>query len=340
MGLKNIAFRLLNKQQLDFLREKQMGYQLKNYYKKDSQRFKANYSSPRLESLSQEKLDSRIIFFTHSLEKGLSHQNFRKGFGITALTELSNVLFVYRNKGFDLERPIIANAFSTLHEYTVVHNEIGHPLDYFYDIFEGFTEEINHCKATIGGTKVIYLKDKEMNAQKNFSDLSSGRFTIRNFSEENNIAVSDLEEAISIAMKTPSVCNRQPSRVYLIKNKEIIQKTLAIQGGFTGYKLPPYMFLITASLHSFISPTERNEAYIDGGLFSMSLLYALEYKKIAACALNAMFPEEKEQAVRQLLGVDNSEVMIMFIAAGDFLEENIVAKSYRLTAETITKIID
>lgn len=317
-----------------------MNRQLSKYYRADKKRFKEHFSSLKIDKLSKEKLDARVIFFTHSLEKGLSHQNFRKGFGITALTELSKVLFIYKEKGLDLSSPIIVNAFSTLNEYKTVHTKMEYPLDYFNELFVDFVDEINECKSKIGGTKIINLEEKEMNERKNFADLSFGRFTIRNFSDKNDIDVADLDEAVSIAMKTPSVCNRQPSRIYLVKNRDLIKKVLDIQGGFKGYELPPYLFLITASLNSFISPNERNEGYIDGGLFSMSLLYALEYKKIAACALNAMFSEKQEATIRGLLGVKESEIFIMFIAAGNFLEENLVAKSYRIGSKQITQVIE
>lgn len=65
-----------------------------------------------------------------------------------------------------------------------------------------------------------------------------------------------------------SVCNRQPVRVYAITNKSIIEKALKLQGGFNGYKVPPALFLITADNEAFLSISEHNEGFVDGGPFS------------------------------------------------------------------------
>lgn len=41
--------------------------------------------------------------------------------------------------------------------------------------------------------------------------------------------------------------------------------------------------LVTADLQAFMGSNERNEGYVDSGLFSMSLLYAMKSCGLAAC---------------------------------------------------------
>lgn len=97
--------------------------------------------------------------------------------------------------------------------------------------------------------------------------------------------------------------------------------------------------MITTDTRYFIDVTERNQVYVDGGLFAMSLLYALEYERLAACALNTMFDPKRESATRKLLGINESENMIMYLTVGNFKDNYRVPKSYRLSVEQIVKYL-
>lgn len=150
-----------------------------------------------------------------------------------------------------------------------------------------------------------------------------------------------IESALSISMKTPTVCNRQPNRVYVVKNKKVMEKVLEIQGGYKGYKLPAILILVSTDNRAFVSINERNEGFIDGGLFSMSLLYALEYEGLGACALNAMMNHDKEQEIKRILNVSEFENLIMFIAVGQIPDKGVKCpKSQRDTYQKIMRVIE
>lgn len=61
-----------------------------------------------------------------------------------------------------------------------------------------------------------------------------------------------------MSMRTPSVCNRQPTRVHVILDKEVIAEALHIQGGVNGYPAPPALLMITSDLRAFMTSYERN----------------------------------------------------------------------------------
>src|SRR5699024_8074297 len=96
----------------------------------------------------------------------------------------------------------------------------------------------------------------------NFKELAAYRYSIRDFGEE---IVSDEEifDAIQMATKTPSVCNRQAYRVYQIKNPEILKKVYNMQGGLTtnGENLQQFL-LVTCNREFMNGPHERNQTYI------------------------------------------------------------------------------
>ncbi|MBY8967719.1 nitroreductase family protein, partial [Algiphilus sp. NNCM1] len=144
-----------------------------------------------------------------------------------------------------------------------------------------------------------------------------------------------LDKAYEVSMKTPSVCNRQATRVYQITDSEKIKAALSIQGGFHGYAMPPVLLLVTSDIRAFMNNGERNEPFVDGGLFSMSLLYALEAYGLAACPLNAMFSLSQDRQTRALLNMPDYELPVMYIAVGNFPESVPVCRSTRRDPKTI-----
>src|SRR5699024_5367042 len=72
---------------------------------------------------------------------------------------------------------------------------------------------------------------------------------------------------------------------------------------------------------------EKSQTFIDGGMFAMSLIYALTYQNIATCALNTTFTNGKHEEARRFLNIPESEDFIVFIALGSFKDENKYAKS-------------
>ncbi|MGH2182869.1 nitroreductase family protein, partial [Enterococcus faecalis] len=131
------------------------------------------------------------------------------------------------------------------------------------------------------------MKSRLNRKEVDFKYLALNRYSIRDY-DSSDVDLGMLNEAIEIALKSPSVCNRQSARVYVINDKKEIKELLNIQGGFNGYELPPCLILVTCDIQDFIDISERNQPYIDGGIFAMSLIYALEYQGFATCTLNTM----------------------------------------------------
>ena len=107
---------------------------------------------------------------------------------------------------------------------------------------------------------------------------------------------------------------------------------------FSSTCLRPYApFPYQQGVRSFVSVEERNEPYIDGGLFAMAFLTALECESLAACPLNTMMREKQEHEIRKLLGVPDYETLIAFVAIGNFPESIESPVSFRYDASAITR---
>lgn len=292
----------------------------------DEQKFRQGYVSD-INTANQTQLAAKLVFSSHSLEKSLSNDGFETGHGFRTAQLLISMLKIYKDKNYDQKHLAYVNTLSALKAFYDRHAGTKYVSE-IEEIFDDLSSEVKECESKIGGSDEILLKDKKNNSKKNFKDLAEGRFAVRTYSKK-PVNKKDIEEAIAIATKTPTVCNRQSIHVHAIYKKEIIEKVLEVQGGIAYYDTPPVLLLITADDNGYVGANERNQGFIDGGLFAMSVLYALEYKKLAACPLHAMFTEIPEMTIRGMLGLPDSEKLITFISVGHFNEKNQVCKSFR-----------
>lgn len=313
-------------------------YELKKLYNHERIRFIKYFGS--IHNNSQNQLDGKLIFYSHALEKGLSHINFRAEFGKQALQALQKCMIQYNTLGYSKERYAYKNTLSCLKSYRKKHLDTENSVPQnFLTLFSDFADEIESADESIGGYSLLDKNQKMDNRTKNFGELFQDRVSIREYAPE-MVDLNLIKEAIQISTKTPSVCNRQSTRVRVITNSELISRTLKVQGGYTGYKIPPVLLLVTTDTGAFIDYRERNQIYIDGGLFSMALLISIEYVGLGACALNAMFGLEAEREIRNILNIPENENMIVFITVGNLLNETPYPKSFRYSGEFITTIVD
>lgn len=299
-------------------------------YRYDKMLFKKYYKLNN----TVENLEADMMFSSHAIEKGLSHSNFRPNFGEKTLIEIKNEMDLYDNKNYDKQRLRYQILISSLKNYIDYHKSLGYEPKHIKKIFnDGDLKIIESANKNLSGVKAVLSKDKL--DHKSYIDIVSQRSSVREY-DTSVVSIDKIKDAIQISTYSPSVCNRQSVKVKIILNPSLIQNILEVQGGFNGFDAPPVLLVVTSQLNSFINPTERNQPFIDGGLFSMSLLNALEYEGLGACALNAMMPVESEQKVLKLLDVLDNERLIMFISVGNLKDSIKVPLSHR---DDITNII-
>lgn len=303
-----------------------------------ARRFNRSYS--RVMPKEVGRIQARVMFLTHQIEKGLSHADFRYGFGKKVFKELPTLLTrLERVEEECSSDTVYQESISALHEYMQRHINAGKDISWHRSLFSADQwQRIMEADSSIGGSIVIRKADKENNAELPFGKLSKDRHSVRVFSDA-PVSLDEIRKSIQTAMRTPSVCNRQPTRVHVILDKEIIKEALRIQGGVNGYPAPPVLIMITSDLRAFMTSYERNEGYTDGGLFGMSLLLALESQGLGACPLNTMFTAKAEKKTRKLLRIPDYEVPVMYIEVGNFLEETRTCRSTRLSGEDITTVM-
>lgn len=277
------------------------------------------------ETTTVENLSAMIMMEAHKIEKAFSLSNPRPGFGVLVIEGLIKNLCRYKGLGYDCKRLAFRKAQSVLAEYLRYHEQVGYDLGTIKkDIFPW--ADMN---CDIGGYHETTVAEWLEKAHGNFEECALSRSSVRAYSSE-SISEETIKDAVRIARKTPSVCNRQAWHTYIVKSPEMKLKVTELQSGCRGFgDTADFMAIITTDIRSFIGSYERNQAYIDGGLYAMSFLYALHYKGIGACPLHWMVPLVRSKELRALLNMRDSENIIMVISAGSIPALLRTAKSVR-----------
>ena len=137
-----------------------------------------------------------------------------------------------------------------------------------------------------------------------------------------------LDDALTIAQHTPSACNRQGWKVHLFMGEKCTE-LLKWQGGARGFEEEPTgAFLITANMRAFLHH-EPFQAYVDGGMYAMSLLYALHYKGLGTIPLSCGFHWSKLKKLHKCFEIPANEVPVEIVAFGELLDDFKIAVSKR-----------
>ena len=159
--------------------------------------------------------------------------------------------------------------------------------------------------------------------------MVQARRSVRNYSPD-PVSLSVIEEAVSLAQQSPSVCNRQGARVWWVLRREKIDEILTLQNGNRGFgHLAQALLIVTCELSVFEGSNERNQVFIDGGLFAMSLLYSLSHNGLGACPLNWCVDSNRDKDLHKLTNIPDAHQVVMLISVGHVPEEFSVAVSQR-----------
>lgn len=242
----------------------------------------------------------------HTLEKGLSLRTPRKGFGREKAAHLLGRVDAYADRfGRDafLDGPL-----GTLMRYVAYTEASGVPLPDLRARLEAYG-------AVMGDEAVVEVTADEVlaGAKGDFDALTASRHSIRYFTAD-PVPRPLIDEALAIASRTPSACNRQAWRTHLYRG-ERCHALLRWQGGCRGFEDEVgTCLLVTADRRAFLY-YETHQPYVDGGMYAMNLLNALHFKGLGTIPLSCGFEAEKLRGLRDF-GVGESEVPVLIIGLG------------------------
>lgn len=288
------------------------------------------------------RLEADIIRFTHAIEKGLSIDQPRPGFGIIKINHLLNMITTFANKK-NADEECVLMAIATLKEYFAFEDSISFTSEDYERNKTGFnnflsSNRIDYKKidSSYGGT--ISIERKEA-MKKSFSELVFARHSIRAFSKE-PVPLETLKNALQLAQRAPSACNRQAVRIYLVNknsNRKELYEWLTGVGGFE-QDVDKYI-LITGKVTAY-QTYDMNQHIVSAAFYAAYLTLALEEAGVAACVIQRpLFRDDEWINIAKKYQIPDDEQIVLAMALGMKKDVYKVPRSHRYSLDKIFKII-
>jgi nitroreductase len=286
------------------------------------------------------RLSSELIFQHHKLEKGLClPPDVRRFFGVEAANETFRLMKKWRAAGLDTQSPIYRGALDVLAAWRrrmdlsppdePLRSQLAGELDAL-----GLTSEEAECR----DRTPIALRAVPDHAFETLEALARARRSVRDF-DGRPVDLTLIERAASIAQLSPSACNRQPWRLHLYDDRAAIDRLLVYQNGNRGFgHTIPLLAIVTCEHGAFFDSSERNEPALDGGLFLMSFILALQALGLSSCCLNWCVEPVVDVWGHAAAGIPHSEKILTFLAIGRAREGAVTPLSARRPLEDVISL--
>lgn len=287
-------------------------------FRTDAQRYLADCAptdSRASTKLQGRQLECQLTKDYHRVEKGLALNAPKPRFGTEVMSRLSTLIPHARSTGSDSH--YIAHATSALEALEQWHD--GESID---DIVSPVVVREAHA-----------LIEPEL-----LTNFYGTRRSVRNFDTTRRVPLETLQNAAKLAGTTPSVCNRQSWQAHVFSGEKA-REILRHQNGNRGFTdLVPQVAVITVDRRLFAGHNERNQRWVDGGLFAMNFVMALHGLGVDTCMLNWSMSNAQSDALRKSGGIHGSNDIIMLVAIGYAPAEYRIARSPRRGIDEILNI--
>lgn len=284
---------------------------------------------------TQVKFEAYLTIKYHSIEKGLALPSPRIGFGEKKVYELIDLTVEYfskfKNKAFLREQ---INILDSYFDFQTKNNHTNNDLINKFNNLKRIVSIDDYEKCgilTMSKNEVLDTTDI------NFDKFVSSRYSVRDFSSE-PVSRLIINQALKIAKKTPSACNRQPWHVY-VYNGERKKGLLKWQGGTPGFSDSiDTALLITCDYNGYFIH-EKYQPYVDGGLYAMTLMYAFHSLGIGTIPLTTAKKINDLDFLYKKELIPSNQVPILIIGIGHLKEEFNVALSNRIPVDRYVEYV-
>ena len=268
----------------------------------DEKRF-AEHSSLRGRGAQAATAEIRVL--SHAVEKAMSLPECRPNFGKEKILKLIELYEAHAAQFSDIDPQIEGVVCGTIQAYAAFQKAHG---------IEPSFIPARYLEARLGdhGAGVVHVPPKEAT---DFAAIASRRKSARYYGA-GPISPELVKEAVQIAQTAPSACNRQSTRVYACLHDGTIDKIMALHPGVKGFGKPGAVFVLTGDLSLYQNEMERHTVFIDGGLFAMNLLYALDCFGLVSCPAIWGSEPDHDRELAALLGIPANETVLLLILSG------------------------
>ncbi len=283
-----------------------------------------------LKELSKgQKKEYELLQLSHRLEKGLLVTSPKPLWGWEKAYRIYELLQINQDAFSSKTAKSVLSAYLNSKE----HSSFLEDREKWHEFFEKTTftpVESPNMGGLIEAEKTCFSTD-EINA---IEKLFYTRHSCREFSEE-PVPPEKINHAIQMALRCPSACNRQPFKVYVVDPK-LLEKEL---GRSLQYKANKILF-ITGDVRAF-TEGELLDWLISPTFFASYLTLSLHSIGIGSCVVRKDLVNEStyNKTVKKMVGLSNSERIVLEINIGYYKQIYSCAKSNRAAVADIVKYV-
>ena len=257
------------------------------------------------------RLFYRSVIEAHTIEKGLALPEPRPAFGRAKITGIAGLLSKYDEAYSPFPLEMTGGAIS---DYMAFNQKAGVAAEQLVEARALKAHLQARVRRETGGIREVAAPQSQ-NATGG-ADFIASRFSCRMF-DARPVPRGEIEAALRVAQSAPSQCNRQATKVHVYEERDQIDHLLSLQGGAAGFaSTVPALLLVTSELTAWGGPQQRNQPYVDGGLYSLATLLALHARGLASCPLNLAVTNRTERLIKRAGEVPACERLVMMIAVG------------------------
>ncbi len=288
------------------------------------------------------RLLGEIVRNTHSIEKGLSLESVRLGFGYAKIKEAAGIVerFGELNGGsIDVEQ--VGMFASALSDYIKFHNErqfASGQFDEIKDIYRRIEERLTASAEKLGGALKVVRPHYTEAERAAIERVIRERHSVREF-EKTSVSDGDLRSAIELAMRCPSACNRQCYRVTVVDRADmhLLDGILDGVGGFADQI--DKLLIITGRVSDY-RLSEHFQHIVSASVFAAYLTITLQTYGIGCCFIQRqVLPCEKYDRVSKKLGIPGDDQWVCVLGIGNLKSEYRAPVSHRLSYDEIVRTV-
>lgn len=313
-----------------WLRHRRAAWRYRRDLSYDARRYLAASTTVRPPA-DQVNVEAQLIFDYHRIEKGLAMPESRPGFGKDTIVSLMRALPAHE-ASFG-PTAVGQSVEDVLRSYAADQRRQGVPNEEL-EAFLAARRSASTAPALPGvepGGFIQLELDRLFPVDSQISRrFLTSRRSVRQFT---GAPVPDelMDEAVHLAQRAPSVCNRQGGRLYMSNDPKVMARMLAHQNGNRGFgQTLGAVFIVAEDMRIFMNVGERNQAFVDGGIFAMSLVQGLHALHLGACLLNWSATAGADMALRREFGIPDHHAVITMVGAGYPVDPVRVAASPRI----------
>lgn len=271
-----------------------------------------------------------ILQTAHRLEKGLCVSKPRKLWGFEKAEILLTLILKEKQKN-NSDLDAINIGMGALAAYIMYKSLLNDQEE--IDKLSALKDKINKCGLSFpdgitnfGGVRHLSRLDFP---SEGYDKLFLSRHSIRDF-DDSPVSINIIIDAVELALRAPSACNRQANQVYVISAEDRIKA-----GSQNDFNADKYL-IVSGNIRAF-SLNEQNDWIVSASIFAGYLSLALHAKGIGACVIRKDIVEESTYCknLRKMLSIPEDEQIVIEFAIGNYKEWFDVPISHRIKAKDI-----